>query len=384
MKKILVMIPAAGEVYDHDCVRAYHYRNVQANVDRYYNMGDLFVYDSSLKLLQFDQIEPLKISQFSQKHIDRYNAEFDYCFLRGSNYIHPYMNWEQAIPVLQKLKIPVIPFGIGAQSPAHSEIPLSEETKTVLKILADKCASVGIRGFYTAEVLNKIGIQNIDIIGCPTLYRFNNPTLQIALPPLEKIETIGYTLRREVDQSYSISIENYMQVQREMIFELGDRFNLTLIAQGEREEKVIFYKQQEKISQAIDNLVFLKWFKDENDPLLDLYLNRMFYSEIVSDYDDFTRKLDLVLGYRLHGNLMALANQTPAIYCSYDSRTREFADTYKIPCYDVDSKQKFVLEDYYRQDLFNQFNQSYQHYYRAMSEFLTKNGMSHKMQLQVA
>jgi isocitrate lyase len=43
-----------------------------------------------------------------QAEIDRYNAEYDFCFLRGSNYIHAQMNWSRAAEVLRLLKIPVI------------------------------------------------------------------------------------------------------------------------------------------------------------------------------------------------------------------------------------------------------------------------------------
>ena len=39
--------------------------------------------------------------------------------------------------------------------------------------------------------------------------------------------------------------------------------------------------------------------------------SRLFYSDVVADYEDLVRSKDLVLGYRLHGNLMALANGRP-------------------------------------------------------------------------
>ena len=66
-----------------------------------------------------------------------------------------------------------------------------------------------------------------------------------------------------------------------------------------------------------------KWFLDEE--MEELYKTRLWYSDVVSDYEDLVRSKDLVLGYRLHGNLMALANRVPSIYFSYDSRTVEFA-----------------------------------------------------------
>ena len=61
---------------------------------------------------------------------------------------------------------------------------------------------------------------------------------------------------------------------------------------------------------------------------------------------------ELVLGYRLHGNLLGLANRVPSVYFTYDSRTAEFAETLQIPSFDVFSRPRFRLEDYWDQALF--------------------------------
>ena len=124
MPNVLVISPS-GEVYDHDCVRWYQHENVQGNIEHYHNIGDAFVFDSSLKLLNFDRLDVLDIRNVDQKAVDRYNEEFDFVFLRGSNYIHAEMDWENAEAVLPKLKIPVIAFGVGAQAPAKGKLELS-------------------------------------------------------------------------------------------------------------------------------------------------------------------------------------------------------------------------------------------------------------------
>jgi hypothetical protein len=144
MRKILVMIPA-GEMYDHDCVRWYKADDVQRSIDSYHNIGDAFVHDSSLKILDYDAIDVMEIASVDQKAIDRYNAEYAYCFLRGSNYIHSSMRWQQTGSIIEKLKIPVIAFGVGAQAPAHGPLELSAETKRILHAIADRCETLGVR-----------------------------------------------------------------------------------------------------------------------------------------------------------------------------------------------------------------------------------------------
>jgi hypothetical protein len=81
-------------------------------------------------------------------------------------------------------------------------------------------------------------------------------------------------------------------------------------AQGEVEEKKLVQgtvaQKQEALAALQANPWVAKWYLD--DAILNLYQTRLFYSDIVADYETLVRDKDLVLGYRLHGNLMALAN----------------------------------------------------------------------------
>lgn len=380
MARILVISPS-GEVYDHDNVRWYRHADLQSHIEHYHNIGDAFVFDSSLKLLNFEKLDELPIDRVDPGMIDRLNAEYDYVFLRGSNYVHAQMNWSKAADVLRRLKIPVIAFGIGAQAPVSGKLELSEDTKTVLKLISDSTASLGVRGTYSAEVLNDLGIRNVRIIGCPTAFRNNDPNLAIRLPPLEQVKTAGVTLRREVSKTYAQDIKRYLTFHRSLVKAMADRFEVTLMSQGEVEEKKLALGTPEQKAQALaalkENEWANNWYLDEQ--VTGLYQSRMFYSDVVAEYERLVRGLDLVLGYRLHGNLMALANGTPSIYFTYDSRTVEFADTFKIPSIDVFAGHDFRLEEHWDQARFDRFNTAYGEVYRAMSAFLSENRIDHKM-----
>lgn len=380
MARILVISPS-GEVYDHDNVRWYRYADLQSHIEHYHNIGDAFVFDSSLKLLNFEKLDELPIAHVDPAMIDRLNAEYDYVFLRGSNYIHAQMNWSKAAEVLRRLKLPVIAFGIGAQAPVSGKLELSEDTKTVLKLISDSTASLGVRGTYSAEVLNDLGIQNVRIIGCPTAFRNNRSDLAIKLPPLEQVKTAGVTLRREVSKTYAQDIKRYLTFHRSLVKAMADRFEVTLMSQGEVEEKKLALGTPEQKAQAMaalrQNEWANNWYLDEQ--VIGLYQNRMFYSDVVAEYERLVRGLDLVLGYRLHGNLMALANGTPSIYFTYDSRTVEFADTFQIPSIDVFAGQDFRLEEHWDQSRFDKFNAAYARVYGQMRDFLDENRVDNKM-----
>jgi len=380
MKRILVISPS-GEVYNHNNVRWYNHRDVQRSINHYHNIGDAFVFDSSLKLLNFDYLDALEIANPNYADIDRINAEYDYVFLRGSNYIHQDMNWENATEVLKRLKIPVVAWGIGAQAPVKGKLELSEQSKLMLRLMADSTTSVGVRGAYSAQVLWDLGIKNVRIVGCPTAFRRNNPNLEIKLRPLEQVKTAGVTLRREVSGTYARDIEQYLTFHRDMVKDLASRFDVVLMAQGEVEEKKIVFGTAEQCEEGIAELKANQWVRDWylDETMEKLHRERLFYSDVVADYEALVQQKDMVLGYRLHGNLMALANGTPSVYFTYDSRTVEFAETYQIPNFDVFSGKKFSLEEYWDQSLFDKFNRAYRFMYREMRQFLVENNVDTKM-----
>ncbi|HXV31261.1 MAG TPA: polysaccharide pyruvyl transferase family protein [Sinorhizobium sp.] len=380
MARALVMIPS-GEVYGHDNVRWYDQHDVQRHINGYHNIGDAFVFDSSLKLLSYDKLGVLEISEFRPHVIDRLRDEYDYVFLRGSNYIHASMNWEQAVPILKRLGLPVIGFGIGAQAPVKGRIQLSDETRALLHLMADSAVSIGVRGAYSAQVLWDLGIRNIRIIGCPTAFRRNDPELRIKLPPLESVRKVGITIRREVSPDYARDIRRYLAFHRDLTKAMADRFDATLMAQGEIEEKKLVLgtdaQRDEAMAALRSNEWAASWYLDET--MERLYRERLFYSDVVTDYEERVRSRELVLGYRLHGNLMALANGIPSIYFTYDSRTAEFAETFQIPSFDVFSQNEFRLEEYWDQSLFDRYNRAWYHTYGEMHRFLTENGIAHKL-----
>lgn len=383
MAKILVISPS-GEVYDHDCVRWYSDLSFKKNPNHYHNIGDAFVFDSSLKLLSYSHLEPLKIRTPTDADIERYNSEYDYAFLRGSNYLHKDMEWDNAPSVLARLKIPVIAFGIGAQAPSKGPLVVNQATRRVLELIAERSVSLGVRGSYTADVLWNLGIRNARIIACPTVFRNNDPTLRIDLPPLESVRDVAYTLRREVDVTYAQDLRRYLDLQRQTILDLSARFNVDVLAQGEIEEKNILWGDPSQKAAAIQGLREHGWLRGADDPLEKLYETNLFYSDSVAEFEQKLRQKQFVLGYRLHGNLLGLANRVPSVYFTYDSRTAEFAETLQIPNFDVFSGRPFRLEDYWDQSLFERFNRAYYQIYRAMRLFLDENGVAHKMQDETA
>ncbi len=86
-----------------------------------------------------------------------------------------------------------------------------------------------------------------------------------------------------------------------------------------------------------------------------------------------------MLGYRLHGNLLSLANGTPALYLTYDTRTREFVDTFRIPHFDVLKGEKFGFQAFYEAADFAPFERAYRRQFGELRKFLDENRMPHTL-----
>jgi hypothetical protein len=121
------------------------------------------------------------------------------------------------------------------------------------------------------------------------------------------------------------------------------------------------------------------WFDGPNGAMAKLYREKMFFSNVVAEYDTFVRTMDLALGFRVHGNLPALANRVPAIFVEYDQRSSELAETFSIPCLTMNDIAEGQLENLYRPDLWDRFNARYLDHYRRMRAFLDRNGMAHRL-----
>lgn len=389
--KALVYVPA-GQVYDKDKVRWAKPKTGDLNfIRKYMNSGDCLVFDSSLKVLAYDTVETLELGRLSRdpEYLEYCNTEFSYCFIRGSNFLRPSVDWGPTVRNFELLDMPVIALGVGAQAFQEERLPLPENMKRAFSIIAEKSYSVGVRGRYSAEVFNDFGIKNVEIIGCPSMFRHGDPDLEITLKPLDQINKVGFTLRREHIEHFAVN-RFYFDFQRHLINELRSRYQVDVLSQGEVPEKILSgyavpyvtpEQNQTLVEEAVSKLLADGWYNPDNSDqeFREWYAASVRYQDDMAEMDRIQQDFDLVLGCRLHGNTAAMASGRPAIYLLNDTRIREFAETFDVPRHDIFTYKPFRLEDYYHQELFDRFNFQYKIMYDKMRTFLERNAVPHRM-----
>lgn len=376
--RALVIYPA-GEVYDQDKVRWYRAPMEKLLAD-YFNIGDMIVYDSTLKLLRYAHLEPMKIMNPTDADIERYASEFDFVFVRGSNFIHEKMEWFRAVEVLEKVKLPVYAIGVGAQASQNRAIDLPDSSRRFWQLVADRCAAIGVRGAFSAETLRRNGVGNVEVVGCPSIFRTRNRDLAIKVPDQREIRKVAFSLRREFDSSYTADPEAYLRNQRQALLKVDSQCDMVMSSHGEQEEKAFFLRDAAAKEKAVAEFVQSGWWTGPDDaPMREIYERKLFSFFDVERYDDFAKSIDLAVGYRVHGVLPAVAHGVPGVLVAYDTRSQELAETLKIPVVPEAALADGGWRAVYQEAALGNLAKSYAHSYDRMRGFLDRNGIPHRM-----
>jgi len=380
-KRNCVVIKDAGRRVDKHSV-AWYDTSFRALIDDYFNTGDIGVYDSTLKLLDYDNLYRLNIDQpVDAKVAAALSEKYEYICLRASNYVHEQMSWGYLSDWLDAVQLPVVCLGVGAQASKERRIELPAEGRRVWHAIAERSPSIGVRGGFSASVLADNGVKNVDIVGCPTIFRSLAPVLHLRHKSINEIERVAFSLRRETGANYTNNVDDFLETQKKLIVRLNRRFSLVVTAHGEIEEKIYYYNDIVRLKETRRKLIDSNWF----DPIFgreleEIYAMQLFFTPVVSHYDELVRALDFTIGYRVHGVLPALAMGTPGVLLRYDARSAELAETLRVPIFDPKVALTVPFESIFHRDLFCEFEGHYPAAYQTMRAFLEKNQIANLMQ----
>jgi hypothetical protein len=350
-------------------------------IGKYFNTGDICVYESTLRLMSVatgcyslnieNPVDPNVVARLKESRST--------IFLRGSNYLHEEMDWGHFGEWLDALDLPVVVCGVGAQAEGERPIALSAKGQRVWKILGDHCHSIGVRGAFSAETLHCNGVHNVEIVGCPSIFRARNRELK-----LRHVEggpkRLTFSVRREVDQNYARDPAEFVETQKKVIGRLDLMSDLYLSCHGEPEEKAFFYRTPRLKDEALAKLTADGWFDHvSGENLKRLYENKLYYYARPSDYDFYAPQFDAAVGYRVHAVLPALAVGVPSALFDYDTRSRELAETFDFPLYTPEQFMKMSLKEAFDPSRFDLFAARFPERYDRMKQFLEKNGMTTRM-----
>jgi hypothetical protein len=371
--KALIVSPA-GQVCGRDDVQWYQ-QNQNDIETKYFNTGDMVVYDSTLKLLDLTEVRGTIIQNTPDAEIEAYR-NYDFFLVRASNFIHSGMDWHQALEMFDAVQLPIFAIGVGAQASGFGRYKLDDRNLRFWKTVAERSPLIGVRGSFTAEVLAANGIKNVEVVGCPSLFRARERELVIRPGAVERV---AFSIRREAGGGYTTSVERYREEQREMLLRFARRFTLRVTTHGEVEEKAFVYRNAARMQQAREAFLQQRWWTADTAAEMERLYEDLFFFLKVSEYDAFIRTQDLAIGYRVHGVLPALANGVPGILVTYDARSAELADTHDIPAIATSEVAGIDPDRLIAETSYDAFNKLFAPRYDKMRFVLEQNGLPHRM-----
>lgn len=301
--------------------------------------------------------------------IDALHDNCDMIVIPASNFFNEYIDYSRIINILEKTSLPIVTVGLGAQAKSFNEnIKIKKENRRFFEILADRCETIGVRGYFTAECLNNIGIKNVDVIGCPTYFFNARPSYKIIKKPLIDESNIAINFERKKELNHLVK--------------LAISLDVPIIAQNELFELGFKKYREESRKKLINHPHFDVYRHLPYDPekIYD-YINRKI--EIFYDIDRWMNRMkrfDFVVGPRLHGNMIALQSGVPALWIQHDSRTTEVTDFLQLPAIHISELKEFrSFAELYNHLEYDKFNKAYSPLYENYVRFLEKNNVPHNM-----
>lgn len=283
----------------------------------------------------------------------------------------------EADSLITKTNDRVVIMGLGAQltdtlnTPKKLMSALPIERINAIKCLAERSVSIGVRGAVTAECLDCIGVHNYRIIGCPSFYSNKAAVVSVCEKRLSSNERI------------SLNISAYGNEGMASFLNLIKNAGLFNTSRYILQDMLDFPKT------IFNNLPITERHMRERFPGFDMsaeaftdYVKRqgVIFKDIDSWNSFFTEsQIQLSVGARFHGNMIALLSGVPAIWLTHDSRTKELCECMNLPHIEIEKVIQIEEFDELLEtaNYGDNFKKIYEKNFAAYMLFLNENGLQY-------
>ncbi len=268
-------------------------------------------------------------------------------------WINPNSNFDYLISQMNQFKEAIfVPISVGLQaSKIGDDFKLNDGTLRVLNMIQER-AVIGCRGYYTADILQKNGIKNIEVIGCPSIYLKGKKGYEIKRCEKETNEIRVVSNFRTFYGKLSIKEKHFLSYCADRNFDFVEqtKFNFDL-SHTEGDEKYFNYVN--------------RWMTKNSHTFFD-----------VDQWTHYVSVHDFSFGSRFHGNVLALWNDIPALFLPIDSRMSELVEFFRLPHISMDEFDRDRSIKYYIEKAdYSEFEKLYPAYFDKFINFLEKNGI---------
>jgi hypothetical protein len=296
-----------------------------------------------------------------------------------ANFIRPTEDFGGQAEILEKSRIErVIMTGGGAQAYDYEkDLAIPKGTMRFLKVLSERSKFIGVRGYYTAELLDRNGIRNVEVTGCPSIFWHMNPGFSM---PRFKEKPDGARLaihatpsgyyRDVIAKLFAFAIRHQAEYILQNEHHIVPAIDPQHAPSGEALEKFRFFASYYKLGH-ITEAEMQEWLRNKS---------HIFFS--IEEWVRHLKSRSLVFGARFHGNVAALLAGVRNLTMVFDTRTREMCEYANLPYILLqDFHENTTLEELSDIADFSAFNAGYENKYHRYVQFLENNGLRHNLKV---
>lgn len=298
-----------------------------------YNLGNWAFWNATKKLIN-NEVTLISGKPKSEDYIDK----IDTLVIPAANWLQPKNDFSWLADFIEGINKPCIMIGLGAQSHDEKKFhPLTEGTLRMLQAVSSRTSYIGVRGEYSYNTCLHHGIKNVEILGCPSLFTNNSPTLGQRIAENWKRQSDGKTIIHA-----AIFSPNVKHVEQWLFEKVILNASTAYIIQAPPSFiKPLF---RENLHQS--DLDFIEKYRDtfkegiNKEDLLKIIYNRSYLPYSVDSWINYISYFSRAIGTRIHGSMLSLTAGTPAICITHDSRTTELCNRMKVPSIPCDNISK--------------------------------------------
>jgi len=336
------------------------------------NTGNLLIGYGLLK-----QIEHQVFGWNGELPPEQIREKCDLMVIPAANFLFERFDFGWAADIVEKADLPCLMVGLGAQARSTGDdVDVPAGTKRFLKAVADRTNIIGVRGEFTARILNRLGIANIEITGCPSYYS----PFPLDLSEFHLRDRFAVTGSRDVVQ-HSSHPESMRLVERRLMQE-AIRLQADYIYQTERPEMSVARGTLPPGEAGEHMLAPAKEFYAGVATPAELNIYWHTHARTFFDIDAWAaaiRRYRFVIGTRFHGNLIALLNGVPATVIAHDARTKEMCEFLALPHIPVEEAENLRIEDVAAKFTWDKYLARRTELEPRYQSFLEANGISHRL-----
>ena len=306
----------------------------------------------------------------------RIRDRFDRIAVVATNFLRRAFDLSAQAAAIEAADLPCVVVGLGAQANDDERIAESLPAGTVrfVKAVAERSRVIGVRGAYTASVLDDLGVTNVAVTGCPSFYANLSAPLRVKKPRFADVERIVVNGTADV-VGHSFDGEAKAQVER-MLFRFAAASNRPYVLQSELPEMLYLEAPDPRRKAALAPSARRLGYGGVDEYASAVRrVGRVFFD--VDAWLGFLRGCDLVIGTRLHGAVAALLQGVPAIVLWHDARTRELCEFLRLPGLSVTEAAGLSLESICDRVRFDDLAARHAALLPRYVDFLERNGVEH-------